>query len=177
MAKVKFGLSNVHIAKRVVSDLGVVSYETPKALTGAVELTLEPQGETSDFFADNIKYFSTKSTVGYDGTLTIAYVPDWFKKDYLGYEEDANGHLVETNVNGAEFGLMFQVQTDVGNEKYAIYNCSCSKPSRGFETSQEVVSPKTSALTISISGDESNGRQCFITDIDNFTSLAIPTFA
>lgn len=177
MSKVKFGLSNVHIAKRTVAEGGAVTYDTPVALKGAVELTLEPQGEQTEFFADNIKYYVVNTTSGYTGTLTIALVPNWFKKDYLGYVEDTNGNLVETNKAGGEFGLMFQVETDEENQKYAIFNCVCSKPSQSFATTEATAEPQTAALTITMSGDTSGDYQCYIAEVQSFDSLAVPTFA
>ena len=46
--KVKFGLSNCYIAKRTVTG-DVVSYDTPVRFPGAVSLSLDPQGDSSDF--------------------------------------------------------------------------------------------------------------------------------
>lgn len=177
MAKVKFGLSNVHIAKRNVNESGAVSYETPKALKGAVELTLEPQGEQTEFFADNIKYYVVNTTNGYTGNLTVALVPDWFKKDFLGYIEDTDGNLVETNKVGGEFGLMFQVETDEGNQKYAIFNCTCGKPTQEYSTVESTNEPKTASLAITMSGDTSGNYQCYIAEISSFETLAVPQFS
>mgnify|MGYP003295252270 CR=1 FL=1 len=66
--KVKFGLSNVHIAK-ITETAGVITYGTPFAMPGAVSLTADPEGETTPFYADNIKYSSNGSTfdIHYDG--------------------------------------------------------------------------------------------------------------
>ena len=56
--KVKFGLSNVHIAPITAISNSEVTYGTPFALPGAVNLTLDPEGESADFYGDNTKYFS-----------------------------------------------------------------------------------------------------------------------
>ena len=48
--KVKFGLSNCVMAP-IKSD---GTYDTPIAVPGAVNLSLEPQGDTNDFYADTI---------------------------------------------------------------------------------------------------------------------------
>ena len=55
--KVKFGLSNVHIAPITYSGSNV-TYGTIFELPGAVNLSLDPAGESADFYADNTKYFS-----------------------------------------------------------------------------------------------------------------------
>ena len=46
--KIKYGLKNVHYA--VITEAGgVVSYGTPVAIPGAVNITLSPAGEKVEF--------------------------------------------------------------------------------------------------------------------------------
>lgn len=175
--KVKFGLSNVHIAPRIEDEQGNVSYGTPVALNGAVNLSLEPQEEESTFYADNIKYWNAYISSGYTGDLEVALVPDWFKVGYLGYMEDTLGNLVATNKQGGAFGLMFQVETDTENIKYAIYNCVASKPSLEYATIEENAEPQTQTMSMSMSGETVGDVQAYITEVTNFDSLELPTFA
>ena len=56
--KVKFGLSNVHIAPITAVSGASITYGEPFAIKGAVNLTLDPEGESADFYGDNTKYFS-----------------------------------------------------------------------------------------------------------------------
>ena len=73
--KVKFGLSNVHIAKITEQD-GEITYGTPFPMPGAVSLTADPEGDTTPFYADNIKYYIAVANNGYTGDLEIAMTPD-----------------------------------------------------------------------------------------------------
>ena len=41
---------------------------------------MEPQGDSSPFYADNIVYFTSISNTGYEGDLEMALFPDQFKK-------------------------------------------------------------------------------------------------
>lgn len=175
--KVKFGLSNVHIAPRYEDEDGNVSYGTPQALRGAVNLSLEPQEEESNFYADNIKYWNAYISSGYTGDLEVALVPDWFKEQYLGYLMDTAGNLVGTNKQGGAFGLMFQVETDEQNIKYAIYNCVASKPALEYSTIEENAEPQTQTMTMSMSGETVGDVQAYIAVINDFESLEVPTFA
>ena len=75
--KVKFGLSNVHIAKITEQD-GQITYGIPIALPGAVSLTADPEGDTTPFYADNIKYYIAVANNGYTGELEIAMTPEEF---------------------------------------------------------------------------------------------------
>ena len=54
--KVKFGLKNLYIAPVTEGGSGI-TFGTPKAWPGSVSLTMEPQGETSPFYADECKYY------------------------------------------------------------------------------------------------------------------------
>ena len=177
MEKVKFGLSNVHIAKRIEAEGGAVSYETPVEFPGAVNLTLEPQAEEINFYADNVKYWNEFFLNSYSAEFECAMVHDFFKTGYLGFMADTAGHLVETNARSNAFALMFQVETDVSNKKYAIYNVIASKPNQEYATVEESTEPQTSTLTLSISGEKVGDVTAFITEVDSFSSLALPTFA
>ena len=59
--KVKYNLKNVHAAKlkETVSSSGetTFSYENPKAIPGAVSISLDAEGESTPFYADGIVYF------------------------------------------------------------------------------------------------------------------------
>ena len=71
--KVKFGLSNCVMAVMTESE-GNITYGTPIAVPGAVNLSLEPQGDTNDFYADNYIYFSATANQGYEGDLVLTKI-------------------------------------------------------------------------------------------------------
>lgn len=147
--KVKFGLSNVYMAKMSVSDLGVVSYGSPIAIPGAVNLSLEPQGDTNDFYADNVIYFSSTANQGYEGDLEIALIPDAIRTAIMGETLDSNGAYVETADDKFEnFAFGFQIDGDENNRKYWYYNCSLTRPNTTGATINESKEPQTDTLTI-----------------------------
>ena len=58
--KVKFNLKNVHAAKLTEKEEGgstKFEYGVPKAIPGAVSISLDAEGESSPFYADGIVYF------------------------------------------------------------------------------------------------------------------------
>ena len=128
--KVRYGLKNIYIAPVTVGANNAVTFGTPKALPGAVNVEIAPRGETSDFWADDMIYFSGRSSSGYDITAEVALVPDWFKKDYLGLVEDDNGVLVETSGGNTDnyFAFLFEFTGDQNAIRHALYYCKATAP-------------------------------------------------
>ena len=82
--KVKFGLKNCHYAKATLNPTtNAVTFATPVAIPGAVNLSLDPEGDTEPFYADDMVYYTTTANNGYSGDLEIALLPDSFRKDIL----------------------------------------------------------------------------------------------
>lgn len=148
--RVVFGLTNTHYAVITEGEDGTHTYGTPKRISGSVELTLEPRGETTDFFADNILYFTTVSNQGYEATLTVANIPVEFRTDVLGETiEGADGILTEnTNNRPNKIALMFEFDGDQQGTKHILYNCTVNRPSISSATKTETAEPQTQELTV-----------------------------
>ena len=78
--KIKYNLKNVHAAKLTKGPDGAYKYEVPKAIPGAVSISLDAEGDSSPFYADGIVYFRSTSNNGYSGDLEIALIPEWFEQ-------------------------------------------------------------------------------------------------
>lgn len=147
--KVKFGIKNCHYAVATIDSNGSATYGTPVALPGAVNLSLEPQGENSPFYADNVVYYMGSANSGYSGDLELALIPDDFKKDVLGFVEDHNGILYEdTNAEAVHFALTFEFSGDKHAVRHVMYNCTASRPAVGSATTTENKEPQTESITI-----------------------------
>ena len=147
--KIKFGLSNVYYAVATIAADGSATYGTPIRIPGAVNLSLEPQGENTPFYADNIVYYTSASNAGYEGDLEIALIPESFKKDVLGYAEDKNGILYEdVDAKAKNFALLFQFEGDVKAVRHVLYNCTATRPSIESETKTDSTEPTTEKITV-----------------------------
>jgi len=147
--KVKFGLSNVVMAPITEGVGGAITYGTPIAVQGAVNLSLEPQGDTNDFYADNYIYYSSTANQGYEGDLEIAMIPDEIRTAIMGEHVDTNGAYVETsNDKFANFAFGFQIEGDEKARRFWYYNCSLTRPTNAGATIEESKEPQTDTLTI-----------------------------
>ncbi|OFD80170.1 prophage pi2 protein 39 [Bacillus mycoides] len=119
--KVQFGLKNVHYATFEEKD-GVVTFETPTPLPGGVELTFEPRGDLIEFYADDMLYYAASNNQGYDGTLSIASIPEKFAIDALGEQlDEVDGVLNElADAKGKSFALLFEFD---GDKKQLVMLC------------------------------------------------------
>lgn len=149
--KVKFGLSNVHVAKITETD-GVITYGTPFAMPGAVGLSADPEGETTPFYADNIKYYIATSNQGYTGDLEIAMTPDEFLTQILGQTVDANGALFESSDDiNARFALMGEIEGDVKKRRFVYFDCTAARQSTEMNTTEDATEPQTDTISITMS--------------------------
>ena len=149
--KVKFGLSNVYIAKITETD-GEITYGTPFAMPGARSLTADPEGETTPFYADNIKYYIAVANNGYTGDLEIAMTPKEFLTQILGQEEDTNGALFESADDvTARFALMGEIDGDVKKRRFVYFDCTATRPSAEMNTVEESKEPQTDTVSITMS--------------------------
>lgn len=147
--KVQFNLKNVHYAPITTGEDGSITYETPVAIPGAVSLVLTRQGSEVKFIADGVVYYSSYSNEGYSGTLTIALIPDHFRKSILKETEDATDHvLVEyADAKTTPFALLYEIEGDEKATRRVLYYCTVGVPGEDAD-GQTQKTPKTEAMDI-----------------------------
>jgi len=150
--KVKFNLKNVHYAKLNIDSEGVVTYEKPVAIPGGVELSLDAKGDTEEFYADGMVYYTSTANNGYEGDLEIALVPSSFETDILKNELDDNKVSVEnSNTESAEFALLFEFDGDVKSVRHVLYRCKATRPSVSSKTNEDKKEVQTEKLSLKAS--------------------------
>lgn len=147
--KVVFGLKNAHYAVITENPDGTITYDTPKPLPGSVELSLEPRGDMVEFYADDMLYYSASNNQGYDGTLTIAVIPDDFAVDCLGEVLDETDKVLTENADakGKPFALLFEFDGDVKAVRHVLYYCTASRPTVSSTTKTNTAEPQPNELT------------------------------
>ncbi len=135
--KVTFGLKNVHIApvKTIGAD-GVITYDEVFRFPGAMDLTLDPKGDSGAVKADDIDYHFINSNEGYDGKLKVPHIIEAFATKILGEIKDSQTGVM-TEKGDAEptaFAIMFEFSGDKNKTRHVLYYCSASRPSNGSST-------------------------------------------
>lgn len=150
--KVHFGIKNVYYAlvTETTTTAGTsTTYGSPVAMPGAVSIDLSANQETTEFYADDGVYYITQNDATYEGDLTIADIPDQFKKDVFGDQEDSNNVLVETTGNPVRyFALMFETTGDAGGHRTLFYKCSATRPNASGQTKEETTEVQPMTLSI-----------------------------
>lgn len=155
--KVEFGISNLHVGTYTDNN-GTVTLGTPYAQKGAVSFSPEEQSEATNFYADNIIYWSGYSGGTFEGDLEVAKFDDAFKKQFLGYKELTNGGLA--NVKGAtkpNVYIAFEVDGDAEKRRIIMYNCALGGITREYNTIEEEKEPTTETISVTVTGDNSTG--------------------
>lgn len=147
MDKVKFNIHNVHYS---VMDSSSGKYGTPVPIPGAVKFALEPKGDVSPFYADGILYYNSVNNNGYEGDLEMALFPAEFLKDVFGVTEGSASKVLTENakVEPKAFALLFEEDGDAAGTKFALYNCTATRPSRSFATVENSKTPSTSTVSV-----------------------------
>lgn len=148
--KIKFGLSKVYYAIATIDETtNTATYGTPVAWPGAVNLSLDAEGDTNIFYADNIAYYTGVANNGYTGDLETALVPESFLTDVLGQTADSNGVLIErSDVEPVHFALLFQFEGDQKAVRHVLYNCVAARPTTEGATKEDTIEPQTETVSI-----------------------------
>ena len=152
--KVKFGLKNVYYAPiTAFSEANTPTYGTPVRYPGAVNLSLDPEGERTVFYADDIEYWEDPGNRGYSGDFEAAITPDEFLQDILGEVVDPNGlQYDDLDAPTIHFALLYEIDGDVKKTRHVLYNCTAGHPGVGGQTKEESTEPVTDSISLNARG-------------------------
>ena len=156
--KVEFGISDLYVGTYTVSTSGTVTLGTPYHQKGAVSFSPEEQSDKSDFYADNIIYWSGYSGGSFEGDLEVAKFDDKFKTDFLGYITLNDGGVANVkNAVKPNVYIMFEVQGDAEERRVIMYNATLGTITREYSTIEENKEPATETLNVTVMGDNGTG--------------------
>ena len=148
--KIRFGFKSVAYSL-ITTTADTITYAAPKPWKGARSITLDAQGDSSTYYADDMAYFTTASNNGYSGSLTMAYWDDTVKKDIFGFLETANGMLVEdANAISKEVALLFECQGDKNAVRHILFKVVFGRPAFEANTKEDSISPDEVSVDITV---------------------------
>ncbi|MFJ7950777.1 major tail protein [Lysinibacillus sp. NPDC096418] len=148
--RVQYGLNNVHYAVLTRAADGSITYGKPVRIPGAVSITTSPTGGANNFYADNGIYYARNANTGYEGTLSIALIPEQFKIDVLG-ERIVNGMLAEfSDAKSNDIALLYEIEGDEEQDRLAYYDVTVARPNNNANTTGDTIeiSPNELAITV-----------------------------
>lgn len=157
MAKVKFGIRNLHLYKLTettdASGNVTSSYSSGDNFPGVTELSLSVQSDEPDpFYADDSVYYQPAAMAkGYDGTLTVAMLPPAIRTKFLNFIKDQDDTIIEVDsTERVYFAMAFENQTDEQPIKKVFYKCSFGLPEVSASTIEDSKTPATEAIPIKV---------------------------
>lgn len=146
--KVEFGLKNVHYA--VITDTGTkITYDTPVRIKGAVSMTAAPNGTVEEFEADDIVFYRSQGSNGYDLDFTFATLPDTFYQEVLGETLNMDNVRFENDADVVKnIAILGEIDGDAHKRPFVFYNVTPQRPNFDGQTSR-TRSPKTVSLKAS----------------------------
>lgn len=150
--KIVYGISNVHVWPiTATSAAGVPTYGDVFAMPGATEISIDAEGSSDPFYADDTVYYQGVSNTGYSGSLTLADIPVDFLEDVMNEVKNTNGtYFEDASVEPNEFAMAFEFKGDQKKRRYLFYRCKATRPSIASTTKEDTIEPNTSELELTV---------------------------
>lgn len=147
--KIIYGLSNVHVWPITsTSDAGTPTYGDIIKMPGAVEMSLDAEGSSDAFYADDTVYYQGVANNGYSGSFTIADLPEGFLAKVLNEKVDENGARFEdASIAPNEFAIAFEFKGDKSKRRHVFYRCTATRPTVASSTKEDSTTPNTQELS------------------------------
>lgn len=153
--KVRFGLAEVAIAMKE----GPGKYGPIKPIPGVVKITMDPDGDSEKFYADDGVYYTVVTNNGYTGESEFALIPDEIKMMIFQWLKDNNGALVEiADAVPQPFALLFRVRGDKRKRYNVFYDVTAERPKSEDKTTEDKSSPTTETMSLTMIPTEIDGK-------------------
>lgn len=149
--KITYGISNVHVFPITSTDAsGVPTYDTKViSMPGATELSLDAEGSSDPFYADDVVYYQGVVNNGYSGSITLADIPEDFLTVVMKEIKSEGGTFFEdASVEPLEFAMAFEFKGDQKKRRHLFYRCKATRPSIESKTKEDSIEPNTPEIEI-----------------------------
>ena len=149
--KITYGISNVHVFPITSTDAsGVPTYDSKViSMPGATELSLDAEGSSDPFYADDVVYYQGVVNNGYSGSITLADIPEDFLTVVMKEIKSEGGTFFEdASVEPLEFAMAFEFKGDQKKRRHLFYRCKATRPSIESKTKEDSIEPNTPEIEI-----------------------------
>ena len=149
--KITYGISNVHVFPITSTDAsGVPTYDSKVIpMLGATELSLDAEGSSDPFYADDVVYYQGVVNNGYSGSITLADIPEDFLTVVMKEIKSEGGTFFEdASVEPLEFAMAFEFKGDQKKRRHLFYRCKATRPSIESKTKEDSIEPNTPEIEI-----------------------------
>lgn len=182
--KVEFGISNLYVGEYTEDEDGTVTLGAPYHQYGTTTLSIDPEGDSNEFYADNTKYWNEYMDNGFSGTLTVAKFDDEFKTKFLGFVKMSDGGIakLKTAIKPKVY-IAFQAEGDVKERRSLLLNVTLGGIKREYATVEDKKTPATESVDITVNGSTKLGLTQITYNPEDagyknlFTTPTIPTIA
>ena len=162
----KIGLDQVHIARVLSDDVNGIVYDTPIALKGAVNASVNPNSDVATDYGDNGVFFVTNNRGNTEMSLELIGIDPATRALMLG-QTRVNGVTVETPLDQSPYfavGFRVWIAGEVDGEKRYQYfwyaKGKFSVPETGGSTKKESIEFGHENMTAQFAQTEYNGVIC-----------------
>ena len=154
MGRVRYGLSNLYYAIATDDGTGTLTYANPVKIPGAKSIALDPQGDSTDEYADDVLWLHIDGNNGYSGDLEFEDTADGaaFYNAVSGAVTDDDDVTFESSDDRAkEFALLGQFKYSGGTEtgkRWCFFRCTASRSKVEGKTKEKGVEVTTNVVTI-----------------------------
>lgn len=130
----EWGISKLAFATVTKTNGAITAFGTPVMHPGAISLNISSGSNTDNTLsADNGRYYGGAGSKTKSGELNVAKFAKWFRTNVLGEIEEGGG-LGEGDAAGAEFAMLWEVDTDQGGTRNVWYDCTASDITKNYAT-------------------------------------------
>jgi phi13 family phage major tail protein len=150
--KIVYGISNVHVWPiTATSAAGVPTYGEVFAMPGATEVSIDAEGSSDPFYADDTVYYQGVSNTGYSGSITLADIPAEFLENVMQEIKASSGtYFEDASKEPLEFAMAFEFKGDQKKRRHLFYRCKATRPSIEASTKEDTIEPNTSELELTV---------------------------
>lgn len=122
------GCENFHISKKVISEDGTATYDTPKKIGELVAVTATNNYSEGNKYASNIKIKEVKKLNSVALGVTLANLSSEDDAIIMGNTYSKGETVANTEDKQSEIAVLFDITRDDGTKKYYVYyNCKLAR--------------------------------------------------